>query len=86
MALAFERFELTDSELHQATEFNEALRKLLKNFEYEVVTQKLQIEFVPSDPLKFQQAEAYLRGKLDLLGDIFTARELYFSTRNNLQE
>jgi hypothetical protein len=64
---SFSTYELTEEEESNGSIFTEDQLRVLQNKLAEVAEEKIALEFDPSEPLLFQQQEAYKRGQLDML-------------------
>lgn len=63
----FDHFDLNEAELEIASRFSDPNILYLKNLRYEAIMAKLQLSFDPAKPYIFQQNEAALTGKIDVL-------------------
>ena len=63
----FDHFELNEEEQLIAQTFSDGNILYLKNFRHDAMMAKLALQFDPAQPHVFQQNEAALVGKIDVL-------------------
>lgn len=63
----FDHFSLDEEETKVAKTFTDANMLFLRNLRHEAMMAKLQLSFDPLNPHTFQQNEAALTGKIDVL-------------------
>lgn len=72
----FSAYELTPEEELNGQTLNGAQKVLLQTEQSQIAEQILNLDFEPSDPLKFAQNEAFLRGQLSVYQVMLDRSEL----------
>jgi hypothetical protein len=71
----FQSWILSPEEFLQGGLLTTLQKQVIQNQIASVATQKINLEFTPSDPLKFAQQEAGLRGQIEALSYLLTLSE-----------
>lgn len=79
----FQTYQLSKQEELQGQQLNDFQRGYLHNLRAFYAQQKLSQLFTPLDVIGYAQAEAELRGKIDLLTDLLTPPEIPLETEEN---
>ena len=72
----FQTYQVSSQEDLSGQRINEFQRAYLHNLRAMYAEQKLVLLFTPTDIVGFAQAEAELRGKIDLLTDLLASTEI----------
>jgi hypothetical protein len=71
----FQSWTLTPEEFLQGGLLTSLQKQVIQNQIAQVAAQKINLEFIPTEPLQFAQQEAHLRGQLDALSYLLTLSE-----------
>lgn len=71
----FQSWTLSPEEFLQGGLLTALQKQVIQNQIASVATQKINLAFMPADPLSFAQQEAHLRGQIDALSYLLTLSE-----------
>ena len=79
---SFSQYILTEEETVSGSVLSADQKRVMQNLIAESAEESLNLTYNSTDPIKYAQQEAYLKGKMDILKWLIEASDAYEAARN----